>query len=78
VRLVGFAQDAGSFRDTVQTRKCGMSPSLTWRISPRSRLVCELECSHQEIPLDRGVLAIKGELGRIRQTAFWASPVTAR
>jgi iron complex outermembrane receptor protein len=48
VRLVGFAEDAGSFRDTVETRKYGMSPSLAWRISPQSRLVYELELSHQE------------------------------
>ncbi len=70
VRLVGFAEDAGSFRDTVETRKYGMSPSLAWRISPQSRLVYELELSHQEIPFDRGVLAINGQLGRIPQSRF--------
>jgi iron complex outermembrane recepter protein len=74
VRLVGFAEDAGSFRDTVETRKYGMSPSLAWRISPRSRLVYELELSHQEIPFDRGVLAINGELGRIPQSRFLGEP----
>ena len=70
VRLVGFAEDAGSFRDTVETRKYGMSPSLAWRIGPQSRLVYELELSHQEIPFDRGVLAINGHLGRIPQSRF--------
>jgi iron complex outermembrane receptor protein len=70
VRLVGFAEDAGSFRDTVETRKYGMSPSLAWRIGPQSRLVYELELSHQEIPFDRGVLAINGQLGRIPQSRF--------
>ena len=74
MRLVGFAEDAGSFRDTVATRKYGMSPSLAWRISPQSRLVYELELSHQEIPFDRGVLAINGQLGRIPQSRFLGEP----
>ena len=74
VRLVGFAEDAGSFRDTVETRKYGMSPSLAWRISPQSRLVYELELSHQEIPFDRGVLAINGQLGLIPQSRFLGEP----
>jgi iron complex outermembrane receptor protein len=74
VRLVGFAEDAGSFRDTVETRKYGTSPSLAWRISPQSRLVYELELSHQEIPFDRGVLAINGELGRIPPSRFLGEP----
>lgn len=74
VRLVGFAEDAGSFRDTVKTRKQGASPSLAWRFSPQSRLVYELEYSHQELPLDRGVLAINGQLGRIPQSRFLGEP----
>jgi len=74
VRLVGFAEDAGSFRDTVQTRKHGASPSLAWRIGPRSRLVYELEYSHQEIPFDRGVLAVEGQLGRIPPGRFLGEP----
>jgi iron complex outermembrane recepter protein len=74
VRLVGFAEDAGSFRDTVETRKYGASPSLAWRIGPQSRLVYELEFSHQEIPFDRGVLAVNGQLGRIPQSRFLGEP----
>lgn len=74
IRLVGFAEDAGSFRDTVETRKAGISPSLAWRISPHSRLVYELELSRQEIPFDRGVVAINGELGRIPQSRFLGEP----
>lgn len=74
VRLIGFAEDAGSFRDTVETRKYGTSPSLAWRIGPQSRLAYELELSHQEIPFDRGVLAINGELGHIPTSRFLGEP----
>ncbi len=74
VRLVGFFEDAGSFRDTVQTRKVGASPSLAWRPSPRTQLVYELEYSRQELPFDRGVLAINGTLGRIPASRFLGEP----
>jgi iron complex outermembrane receptor protein len=74
VRLVGFYEEAGSFRDTVKTRKHGASPSLAWRIGPNSRLVYELEYSHQEIPFDLGVLAVNGELGRIPTSRFLGEP----
>lgn len=74
VRLVGFAEDAGSFRDTVETRRYGASPSLAWRIGPQTRLVYELEFSHQEIPFDRGVLALDGQLGRLPPGRFLGEP----
>lgn len=74
VRLVGFYEDAASFRDTVETVKYGASPSLALRITDQSRLVYELEFSHKEIPFDRGVLAIDGELGRIPASRFLGEP----
>ncbi len=74
LRMVGFVEQAGSFRDTIETRKQGASPSLAWRIGGRSQLVYELELSRQEIPFDRGVLAINGELGRIPASRFLGEP----
>jgi iron complex outermembrane receptor protein len=74
VRLVGFAEDAGSFRDTVETRKHGASPSVAWRLGAGSQLVYELEYSRQEIPFDRGVVAVNGELGRIPASRFLGEP----
>ncbi len=74
VRLVGFYEDAGSFRDTVETRKQGASPSVVWRLDARTRLAYELEYSRQQIPFDRGVLALNGELGRIPASRFLGEP----
>lgn len=74
VRLVGFYEDADSFRDTVRTLKYGASPSLAWRIDRQSSLAYELEYSHQQIPFDRGVLAIEGQLGRIPPSRFLGEP----
>ncbi|WP_158768606.1 TonB-dependent siderophore receptor [Paraglaciecola sp. L1A13] len=74
VRFVGFFEDAGSFRDTIESTKQGFSPSIAWDISDESTLVYELEYAHQEVPFDRGVLAIDGELGRIPQSRFLGEP----
>ena len=74
IRLVGFYEDAESFRDTVETTKQGLSPSVLWRISDDSQLTYELEYSHQEIPFDRGVITIDGELGVIPESRFLGEP----
>ena len=55
LRLVGFFEDAESFRDTVETEKMGFYPSITWDVSDRTSLTYELEYTEQEIPFDRGV-----------------------
>jgi iron complex outermembrane receptor protein len=74
IRLVGFHEDAGSFRDTAETLKYGASPSLALRLTDRTLMTYELEYSRQEIPFDRGVLAIGGQLGRIPQSRFLGEP----
>ena len=45
-----------------------------WNINDSSQLVYELEYSDQEVPFDRGVLAIDGELGLIPQSRFLGEP----
>ena len=74
IRLVGFYEDAKSFRDTIETTKQGFSPSIAWNINDNSQLIYELEYSDQEVPFDRGVLAIDGELGLIPESRFLGEP----
>jgi len=74
VRLLGFYEDAGSFRDTVKTEKQGLTPSVLFLIGDNSQLIYELEYSEQEIPFDRGVIAINGKLGRISESRFLGEP----
>jgi iron complex outermembrane recepter protein len=61
-------------------RRASTAPAPRWpgASGRKSRLVYELEYSHQEIPFDRGVLAIDGQLGGSRPAASSASPATAR
>ncbi|MEM9209122.1 MAG: TonB-dependent siderophore receptor, partial [Pseudomonadota bacterium] len=55
VRLVGFYEDAESFRRTVETEKLGFYPSVTWQLTDATKATYELEYTDQEIPFDRGV-----------------------
>ncbi|GAB1255947.1 TonB-dependent siderophore receptor [Aurantivibrio plasticivorans] len=73
-RLVGFYEDAESFRDTVETTKYGLSPSVAVRFNDQSQLVYEMEFSDQEIPFDRGVIAIDDKLGVIPESRFLGEP----
>lgn len=74
IRLVGFYEDADSFRDTVETERQGFYPSVVWRISDTSSLTYELEYTDQEIPFDRGVVAIDGKLGVVPESRFLGEP----
>ena len=74
IRLVGFYEDAESFRDTIETTKQAFSPSIVWNMNNNSQLRYELEYSDQEVPFDRGVLAIDGELGLIPESRFLGEP----
>ena len=56
LRLVGFYEDAESFREPVETEKLGFYPSLSWNISDNTNLTYELEYTSQELPFDRGVV----------------------
>ena len=74
VRLVGFYEDAESFRDTVETERFGFYPSVTWEASDDTRVTYELEYTEQKIPFDRGVVAIDGQLGHQPIETFTGDP----
>ncbi len=74
VRLVGFYEDAGSFRDTVETTKLGLYPSIAINLTPSTQLVYELEYTDQELPFDRGVVAVDNQLGVIPIETFLGEP----
>lgn len=74
VRLVGFFEDAGSFRDTVETQRYGFMPSVAIRFSEATRLVYELEYARQEVPFDRGIVAINGNVNAVPRSRFLGEP----
>ena len=73
-RIVAFAEDAGSFRDTVESERHGLFPSLALQLGDNTRLVYELEYSQQKTPFDRGVVASMGQLGSMPRENFLGEP----
>ena len=74
VRLVGFYEDAESFRDTIATERYGLFPSLMWRAGENTRLVYEAELTGQKVPFDRGVVAVDNELDVVPLSTFLGEP----
>lgn len=87
VRLNGAVEDADSFRDTVHTRKYMLTPSFLAKFSDRDLLTYEMEYVNQEVPFERGVVAIPTinangtisyNLGAIPNSRFLDDPAMAR
>lgn len=72
-RIVGFYEDAESFRETVETTKYGFYPSFTWRMSDNTSATYELEFTRQDVPFDRGV-AYTDEFGFTPRETFVGEP----
>ena len=60
IRMAGFYVDAGSFRQTVETERFGIYPSITARLGEGTSVTYELEYTEQDIPFDRGVVFAPG------------------
>jgi iron complex outermembrane receptor protein len=74
VRLNGYYENAGSFRDTLESTRYGVMPSALWRVGENTSLSYELERTRQEIPFDRGVVAINNRLGAVPVGRFLGEP----
>lgn len=74
VRLIGYFENADSFRDTIETERYGFLPSLGIKLGDNTTLTYDLELSRQKVPFDRGVVAINGQLGQIPRSRFLGEP----
>jgi len=74
VRINGAAQDAGSFRDTVDSNKIVASPSILFSPSSATKISYELEYADINVPFERGVVAVDGVLGLIPRSRFLDEP----
>ena len=73
-RLIGFYDEAESFRRTVSTERYGFLPSLGFRLGEDTTVTYDLEITRQEAPFDRGVPAIGGVLGKVDRRTFLGEP----
>ena len=74
IRLIGFSEKADSFRDTVDSKRYGLLPSVAVKPGEDTTFTYDLEWSRAETDFDRGVLAIGNELGRIPRSRFLGEP----
>ncbi|MCA8430340.1 TonB-dependent siderophore receptor [Burkholderia seminalis] len=73
-RFVAMNENNGSFRDTVSSKRYLFAPSFTWDIGADTTLHYEFESVRQRAPLDRGVVAVGGQLGAIPASRFLGEP----
>ena len=73
-RLNAASQKKGSLRDYVQSNKNIIAPSLLWSISDNTFLTYNGEYIEQKIPLDRGIIAINGDIKAIDSKTFFGNP----
>lgn len=83
VRITGSSEQADSFRDTVETQKYTVNPSILAKFSDADIFTYELEYVNQEVPFERGVVAIPTvnanntisyNLGAIPNSRFLGNP----
>lgn len=74
VRLIGFYEDAGSFRDTVRSERFGFLPSVLFKLGDNTSLTYDLELTRSEADFDRGTVAIGGVLGLVPRENFFGEP----
>jgi len=73
-RLNAAYEKGDSFRDTIKTKRQFLSPSFIWLLGDSTKVSYELEYSNQDVPFDRGVVAVNGVLGLIPNSRFLGEP----
>lgn len=73
-RLDAAFEKGDSFRDTLNHKKYSITPSFLVKLGPSTTLTYDFERTHQEVPFDRGVVALNGNLNTIPITRFLGEP----
>lgn len=73
-RLNAATQKDGNFRNYVESNRNIVAPSLVWSINDNTFLTYNGEYIEQKAPLDRGIVAINGDLKAIDSKTFFGNP----
>ncbi len=74
-RLNAAYENAGSFRDGVQTERFFIAPTLSWQISPDTKLGLEFSYLNDTRPVDRGLVILNNnEVANIPSSSFLGDP----
>jgi iron complex outermembrane receptor protein len=73
-RITGAYDEGDSFRDYVHHKTYTFTPSFLWKLGDDTSLTYELEYIHQAVPLDRGVVAVNGNVRAVPRSRFLGEP----
>jgi len=73
-RLNLSVEKGETFREHVDENNYMLAPALTWNISDQTRLYYDGELARQKRPLDRGVIAVDGQLDVVPIDRFLGEP----
>jgi iron complex outermembrane receptor protein len=73
-RLNAATQKEGGFRNYTESNRNIVAPSLIWSINDDTFLTYNGEYIEQKAPLDRGIIAINGDLKAIDSKTFFGNP----
>jgi len=73
-RLIAVADHDGSTRDFVNSQRYLLAPSVTWALGASTLVQYAAELQRYTVPLDRGIVAINGQLGAVPRSRFLGEP----
>lgn len=74
VRLIGYAEKADSFRDTIESHRRGLLPSVGLKLGDRTRLTYDLEWTRVAVPFDRGIVVLNNNFNTVPRSRFLGEP----
>ncbi|MBL8497486.1 TonB-dependent siderophore receptor [Nitrosomonas sp. JL21] len=74
VRLNAIYEDAGSFRDGVDMERLGISPTVTFKPTNRTKVVVNMERYHDDRTADRGIPSLMGRPVNVHESQFFGDP----
>ncbi|MDX1370807.1 MAG: TonB-dependent receptor plug domain-containing protein, partial [Pseudomonas sp.] len=73
-RLNLAVEDNNSFRDHMTSERLFAAPSLSWQLSPDTRVLWEAELVRHRSVFDRGIVAPNNRLGSVSRSTFLGEP----
>jgi len=67
-------EDNGSFRDHIDNRRWAFAPAFSWQLNPATLLRINAEFLGNDSVFDRGIPAVNGKFGRVRNANFYGEP----
>ncbi len=73
-RLNAVYEDAGSFRDSVDSKRLGISPTITIKPTDRTTVILNMERFHDDRTADRGIASFQGRPVNVGRSQFFGDP----